>query len=84
MQTKVIKVLGMSCGSCISAVNQAISEINGVNEVSVSLSNGMVTVQYDEQLTSVDRFDEAVEKAGYAVNAPIAHDSPQGKACCCG
>ncbi len=41
MKTVEIKVEGMSCGHCVNTVTNAISEVNGVQEVQVSLEKTM-------------------------------------------
>ncbi len=83
MQTELLKVTGMTCGGCTSNVTQALKAINGVGDVSVSLSTGEAAVQYDERLTSPDKLKSAVKDAGYGVDAANATQKPQGKGCCC-
>ena len=57
-------VSGMSCAACSSHVNDAVSCIQGVKEVNVSLLTNSMYVVFDER-TSEDAICEAVEKAGY-------------------
>ena len=61
MQTETLKVTGMTCGGCTSNVTQALKAITGVGDVTVSLSAGEATVQYDERLTSPDLLKSAVK-----------------------
>ena len=44
MTTKVIKVSGMTCGHCVSAVTEELSSIAGVSSVAVELVPGEVSV----------------------------------------
>ncbi len=84
MQTELLKVTGMTCGGCTSNVTHALKAITGVGDVTVSLSAGEATVQYDERLTSPDQLKSAVKGAGYGVNTTNTTQKPQGKGGCCG
>jgi copper chaperone len=84
MQTELLNVTGMTCGSCTSNVTHALKAITGVGDVTVSLSAGEATVQYDERLTSPDQLKSAVKGAGYGVNTTNTAQKPQGKGGCCG
>jgi P-type Cu+ transporter len=83
MLTEQIKVTGMTCGGCTSKVERTLKAVNGVSDVSVSLSDKVATVQYDENLTSVDQLMSVVQEAGYGVEAHNINQ-PKGKACCGG
>ena len=84
MQTGLLKVTGMTCGSCTSNVTDALKAINGVHDVKVSLSTGEATVQYDERLTSSDQLKSAVKDAGYGVDGTSTAPGRQAKRGCCG
>ena len=68
MQTETIKVTGMTCGGCTSAVTRALVAVDGVHNVNVSLAGGEVKVDFDEKLTSTEFLVAAVTDAGYGVN----------------
>ena len=64
MSTTTWTVTGMTCGHCVASVTEEVSEIPGVEDVTVELESGAVTV------TSAEPVDEAsvraaVEEAGY-------------------
>lgn len=82
MQTEQIKITGMTCGGCSGNVTKALKAISGVSDVTVSLSDGKTTVQYDENLTSPDQLKSAVIEAGYGVDASNITQQTQGKGCC--
>lgn len=84
MQTELLKVTGMTCGGCTSNVTHALKAVSGVGDVTVSLSAGEATVQYDERLTSPEQLKSAVKIAGYGVNTSNTAQKPQGKGGCCG
>ena len=84
MQTEIIKVTGMTCGGCSSAVTRALVAVDGVHNVDVSLATGEATLDFDENMTSLDKLKLAVEEAGYGV-AENKSDAPkaEGKSGCC-
>lgn len=82
MQAEIIKVTGMTCGGCTANVTKALKTVNGVNDVTVSLSDGKATVQYDEKLTSPEQLKSAVIGAGYGVDTSNTAQQSQGKGCC--
>ncbi|GAB3796921.1 copper chaperone CopZ [Virgibacillus kimchii] len=67
--SKTLNVKGMSCGHCVSSVEGALKELNGVKNVQVSLENGKVTLDYDDNLINDDQITVAIEDAGYDVVA---------------
>ena len=85
MQTEILKVTGMTCSGCVDVVTRALVAIDGVHNVDVSLANGEVKVDFDENMTSSDVLEFAIEKAGYGV-AEVNIDTPktEGKSgyCC--
>lgn len=82
MQTEQLTVTGMTCGGCTSSVTKALKAVNGVNDVTVSLSDGKTSVQYDENITSAEQLKSAVIEAGYGVDASNTTQKAQGKGCC--
>jgi copper ion binding protein len=59
-------VVGMTCGHCVNAVTEEVSEVPGVTGVDVDLTSGSLTVTSE---TPVDEgaVRAAVEEAGYEV-----------------
>lgn len=62
---KKFNVTGMSCAACSSRVEKAVSKVNGVKSVSVSLLTNSMGV---EGSASDESIIEAVEKAGYGAS----------------
>ncbi|MBP6163142.1 MAG: heavy-metal-associated domain-containing protein [Aliarcobacter sp.] len=52
--TSLIKVEGMHCPLCTTAVKKAIKQLDGVENVSVRLNTKEVTVIYDEKVKIQD------------------------------
>lgn len=60
------KVSGMTCGHCVSAVTRAVKEVPAVEEVSVDLQGGEVTVHGNADPQEVSA---AIVEEGYEVRA---------------
>ena len=52
--TSLIKVEGMHCPLCTTAVKKAIKQLDGVENISVRLNTKEVTVIYDEKVKIQD------------------------------
>jgi len=59
-------VTGMTCGHCVASVTEEIGELDGVQDVSVVLDTGEVTVTSTRPLDRAD-VQAAVEEAGYTL-----------------
>ncbi len=57
-------VTGMTCGHCVSSVQEEIGELAGVRQVDVDLGAGSVLITSDTALP-VDQVESAVRLAGY-------------------
>jgi len=66
-QETMLKVQGMSCGSCVRHVDAALREIEGVHDVDVKLAEGEVRVTHAS--ASVSTMIEALREAGYESQA---------------
>lgn len=63
----VLDVKGMSCEHCEKAVKNALSDLNGVNDVKVDVQNDKVDVKYDQTTVSLEQICETIENQGYDV-----------------
>ncbi|MGE0652277.1 MAG: heavy-metal-associated domain-containing protein, partial [Alphaproteobacteria bacterium] len=79
MQTKLLKVTGMTCDGCVNKVAHALTAVTGVSDVNVSLPAGEAVVQFDDGLTSPERLQAAVRKAGFGVDMTDLPRSRQAK-----
>ena len=59
------KVTGMGCSACVAAVEKAVKATEGVTNVSVSLLENAMTVDFDENTVNTGRIIDAVKGAGY-------------------
>ena len=61
-----LKIEGMSCMHCVNTVKRALSEIDGVLEVEVSLEKRTAKVKLDKEVP-FETLREAVQQWGYKV-----------------
>jgi len=66
--TTAIHASSMVCGSCAKNVENALTKVEGVREVSVDLKTKMVQVKYTPEKTNVQSLETAVSNAGYDAN----------------
>jgi len=66
--TTTYTVSGMTCGHCVSAVTAEIGELPGVEQVTVDLDSGVVTVTSEGPLDGA-AVAAAVDEAGYRMVA---------------
>ncbi|MFB1052035.1 heavy metal translocating P-type ATPase [Paraliobacillus sp. JSM ZJ581] len=65
METKTVKIEGMTCASCAQTVEKATNKLQGVSESSVNLATEKLHVDFDENEVSIKDIQEAIDKAGY-------------------
>ncbi|CAI7661552.1 unnamed protein product [Penicillium discolor] len=65
MATTTIKIDGMTCGACTSAVEGAFQGIDSVRDVSVSLIMGRAAVQHDPSVLAPTKIAEMIEDCGF-------------------
>ena len=64
-------VEGMDCASCAAKIDTAVRRVGGVQDVSVSVTNGTMTVNHDGS-ASVDEIAAKVTALGYKASAQSA------------
>ena len=62
---KLVSIEGMSCNHCKMNVEKALKEIDGVEEVNVSLENACAEVEYDESKVSTDKMLDTIKELEY-------------------
>ena len=66
MTTATWTVVGMTCGHCVNAVTEEVSQVPGVTTVDVDLVSGGLTVTSEAPVDDA-AVRAAVEEAGYQV-----------------
>ncbi len=67
MERVTFEIKGMTCDHCVSTVTNALKNVDGVKNASVSLTQETAKVTYDDSKTSLDQLKQAVVAAGYEV-----------------
>jgi Cu+-exporting ATPase len=63
----VLPIQGMTCASCVSRVEKALSSVRGVVQASVNLATEKASVQYILGEVTIRELRKAVQDAGYQV-----------------
>lgn len=67
MENITLNVEGMSCGHCVSAIENNVGELNGVDSVKVSLEDGKVDIAYDVSKVELTEIKDVIEDQGYDI-----------------
>ena len=62
-----LNIGGMTCAACVSHVEKALREVDGVESSAVNLATERATIQYAANLADIEDLRAAVEDAGYSV-----------------
>ncbi|KAL9116121.1 MAG: hypothetical protein Q9227_000490 [Pyrenula ochraceoflavens] len=80
MATTTLKVDGMTCGACTSAVEAGFQGVEGAGNVSVSLVMGRAVVNHDPSKLSAEQVAEIIEDRGFDAEvlstnmpSPVSH-----------
>jgi len=66
MVERELKVEGMTCEHCVRTIQRALSALEGVSRVEVSLSTGRVRVEMEREIPFED-LKKTIEEWGYRV-----------------
>lgn len=58
-------VIGMSCASCVKRVETVLNKTEGVIEASVNFASEKVTIEYNDEIISIDKLADTVKSMGY-------------------
>ena len=67
MITEKISIDGMACNHCTSSVSAALSALNGIGDVSVSLEEKSASVVYDENTLTHQAIVDVINDLGFTV-----------------
>ena len=68
-ESRVLRVPDMSCGHCELSVQEALGELDGVEEANADHTKGEVDLTYDKNRISDEELREAIEEAGYTLQS---------------
>lgn len=66
METVNLRLMGMSCASCVNTVEQALQSVPGVSICNVNFATEAASVEYDPHRTNPEQLIRAVTQAGYS------------------
>lgn len=55
----------ISCKSCANAITNALSKLDGVQQVTVDIAAKMVDVQYEESKVTIEAILQRLDQAGF-------------------
>ncbi|MBJ6801009.1 heavy-metal-associated domain-containing protein [Geomonas propionica] len=64
-QVVVLRTSGMTCGSCVKKITEALQSQGGVAAAEVDLESGLVVAGYDSKKTAPEKLAQAVRKSGF-------------------
>ncbi|MFB6186325.1 MAG: heavy-metal-associated domain-containing protein [Halobacteriaceae archaeon] len=65
-ETTQLRVLDFDCPSCASTIEDALSNIDGVETVEVHYTTGRIEIEYDTNRVDPDMFKSTIENHGYS------------------
>jgi heavy metal translocating P-type ATPase len=65
-----LKIGGMHCSLCTESIHKALTRLNGVHSVQVSIAHEEALVEYDPARVSPIAVEETLEDLGYTVREP--------------
>ena len=71
MKKAKFAIQGMTCSSCSSHVEKAVSKLEGIQNVNVNLLSNNMTVNYDETILDDKTIIQAVIHAGYGATCEM-------------
>jgi len=67
MQTKTIRIDGMTCVNCQNRIEKKLKNTVGVEDAAVNFNAGTAAVTYNDSVIAFDEIKAAIERLGYTV-----------------
>ena len=84
VETAVIQVPTVVCGSCVSTITKALKKVSGVKTTKVDVEKKTATVSFVSTKATLSKIEKAIANAGYDANGtkrdPAAYEKLD--ACC--
>lgn len=75
--TTIIEITDMTCANCENAIEQGLSNIDGIESVKASYSSGTVTVTYHSEKISLGQIENLIEQLHYHVKKKVNSETEQ-------
>jgi Cu+-exporting ATPase len=79
--TVEIPIDGIHCAGCVSRIEKALLNVEGVEDAAVNLATGAGRVTFNPDVTGLETLMASVEDAGYRVPVGVTELSVQGMHC---
>ncbi|KAK4194426.1 putative type IB cation-transporting ATPase [Triangularia verruculosa] len=81
MMVTMVKIEGMTCGACTSAIEGGFKDVSGVKHFSISLLSERAVIEHDPALLTADAIREIIEDRGFDAEVlETAEKQPEGDA----
>lgn len=67
-----IVLKSITCGMCVSNIEKALSQTEGVIRAEVSLKSKEAYVKFNDRITTIEKIEESISAAGYDANNKAA------------
>ncbi|OGC16893.1 copper-translocating P-type ATPase [candidate division WOR-1 bacterium RIFOXYA12_FULL_36_13] len=67
MAKLTIAISGMSCASCVSAIENALRSFKGVKTANVNFASEKAFIEYDPAITDIQKIKDVIKATGYNV-----------------
>lgn len=71
VMTGTVHIEGMTCGSCTKNIEDVISQLNGVIDITVSLLDKLATVKFNSAITNILAIAKEISDMGYEAEADV-------------
>ena len=65
MRQETVKVEGMTCQHCVQTITDALKNITGLNTVNVDLVKKEVSVEFNENKTTLQKISDKIIEVGF-------------------
>lgn len=80
MESKSLKIEGMSCAACAKTVERVTRKLDGVIEANVNFASEKLSISFEPSRTRIFEIKKVIEKAGYkALDEEVSLDTDKGK-----
>lgn len=66
-ETISLQAPDISCGHCVSSIQNRLGELDGIKSVSASAETKLVNLEYDPSQISLDKIKSELDDEGYPV-----------------
>ncbi len=78
MQQVKLNVTGMQCDGCETTIEAAVSQMEGVENISASYPSGIVEVIFDTDKVNLKTIQKTIEESGYQISTPTEKANTSG------